>query len=93
MEPLKNFAKIAFLALSHFGGAYFATAALFPSFALQVGLIAAMAAMLGFLFLLLTDSVDYGMPVAILYLLPIVYSAFGIPWWVLRLLGVGPPPI
>ena len=52
-----------------------------------------MAAMIGYLFLWLTDSVDAGLPVAILYLLPVVYIAGGMPWWILRLLGLAPPSI
>lgn len=93
MDHLKTFAKIALLAASHFAGAYFATAPLFQSFALQAGLVAAMAAMVGYLLLWLTDSTEYGLPAAVLYLLPIVYVAWGIPLWVLRLLGLIPPPI
>lgn len=91
MKPhLREFTKLAFLAVFHFGGTYFAVAALFPQLALQAALIAAIAAMLGFLFLWITDSTEHGLPIGLLYLFPVIYITIGIAWWLLRLLGLWP---
>lgn len=78
------------LAAFWFGGVYFAVAALFPAFALQVALIAMIFALVGYLFLQATNSHERGLPVALLFLFPIICITAGIAWWILRLLGVGP---
>jgi hypothetical protein len=91
IRELKRLAAIVGLAAFWFGSTYFAVAALFPQFALQAGLIAAMLGLAGYLLLLGLDMADEGMPLGLLVTLPIVILTGGVIWWGLRLLGLWPP--
>jgi hypothetical protein len=63
-----------------------------PTYALAVALGAASLALGAYIFLLLTDSADRGLPAGLLYFaLPTIYVTAGGIWWVMRLVGLWPP--
>ena len=79
--------------IANFVTAYFAVAALFPVFALQAGLIAAMGAVIWYLFLFITENDRGGLPLGCMIIMPVIYAAAGLIWWILRLIGLWPLPV
>ena len=78
---------------ANFVTAYFAVAAIFPAFALQSGLIAAMGAVIWYLLLFITENDEGGLPLGCLMIMPVLYTTAGILWWIMRLTGLWPTPI
>lgn len=87
MRYLKEFSLVVLLALFYFTSVYFAIAALFPAFALQAGLIAAMVVMVIYLILVLSQR-DEGILMGLLITIPIICITAGVAWWLLRILGL-----
>jgi hypothetical protein len=80
------FLQAVFVVLFHFGSAYFLISVFFAvrvAFLLALG--AAGLAVLCYLLLVLTDNVEEGLPIGLVYLSPTIYLAGGILWWGIRL--------
>jgi hypothetical protein len=92
-EDVKIIVYVTGSTIANFATAYFAVAALFPAFALQAGLIAAMGAVIWYLFLFITENDRGGLPLGCMIMVPVIYAAAGIIWWLMRFVGLWPPPI
>jgi len=90
-QEFRYLALITMLPIIYFGSVYFAVSALFPTYALGVGLLAAMFSLGIYLLLFFTKSDKPGMPLGLLILLPVVCVAAGALWWFLRWLGFWKP--
>ena len=72
----------AFLAAWYFAAVYFAVVVLVPSLALHAGFVAI------FTVLIVAERTEEGLPVALLFMLPILCVFVGVGWRVLRALGM-----
>lgn len=91
MNALIDISAIILLAVIYVAAVYFAVAALAPALAYPAGLLAAMVAVLVYILLVILRHEERGLPVALLFLMPIVCVAAGVLWWLLRLLGLWEP--
>jgi len=72
----------------YFAAVYFAVGVLVPSLALHAGFVAAMGAVAIFTVLIVAERTEEGLPVALLFMLPILCVFVGVGWRVLRALGM-----
>ena len=82
---------IVVLAIFYFISVYFAIYALDPASAAPVAWFAVLLAMLGWLFIDAVYGDEPNLPLALLYLLPIICVTAGIIWWGLRVAGLWEP--
>ena len=91
MRDLKEIGLLGFIAVFYFIGFAFAVEALVPGFGIQVGLLAAMAAIAVRLVLILTDRTEPSVWFVVFMGIPLSCMLAGVIWWVLRLLGIWQP--
>lgn len=90
-REFKYFVLITVLPTVYFVSIYFAVSALFPTYALGCGLLAAMFSLGVYLVLFATRRDEPGMPLALLILFPFICITAGALWWLLRWVGLWRP--
>ncbi len=76
-----------FLTIWYFAAVYFAVEALLPALAVHVAFWSVVLALMIYLGMVLTESDKPGMPLFLLFTLPLICVFVGILWWGMRLLG------
>ena len=88
MPPPRPFWYGLLIAISYFLTVVFAVAALAPSLAVTLGLIAAFIADVIYLVLVLAGQEEHGKTLGVLLFFPVVFVTAGVLWWIMRLLGL-----
>ena len=92
MNRLQTALTILYIAVAWFVGIFLITSSFLPlRWALGLGLVAWIVALLIYRFLSITGSEEEGLPLGLLLFLPFVCILVGAIWWGLRLLGLGIP--